>query len=232
MQSLMPILICAAFVFVWISLMKWILALDRRLTKKSLWSSKRLDMKSTAALLQLYFGGKIFLYGRWFPKRTPKGTVYEEIPCILIFGKRIFVLEICSLPGVIRNTGEELWTVTPPAEYIGKKEIRIKNPVLLAGRRAELLKALLDAVGYADGVSVESLAILTSKEHRCVNESMQGLYTVKGALEYLSHYAPKNKRDRRRMKSTNTIFFEIFNRYSVSRKGAAAKNNKKLPKKK
>ena len=232
MQFLVPMLMCAAFIFVWIALTKWILALDRRLTKKSLWSSKRLDMKSTAALLQLYFGGKIFLYGRWFPKRTQKGTLYEEIPCILIFGKRIFVLEICSLPGVIRNTSEELWTVTPPAEYTEKKEIRIKNPVLLASRRAELLKELLYAVGYADGVVVESVAIFTNKDHRCANESMQGLYTVKDALGYLSRFVPKNKRDRRRMKRTNGIFFEIFNRYSLSRKSAAAKNNKNLPKKK
>jgi hypothetical protein len=61
---------------------------------------------------------------------------------------------------------------------------------------------------------------------------MQGLYTVKEALGYLSRFAPKNKRDRRRMKRTNGIFFEIFNRYSLSRKSAAAKNNKNLPKKK
>jgi hypothetical protein len=97
---------------------------------------------------------------------------------------------------------------------------------------AELLKELLDAVGYADGVVVESVAIFTNKDHRCANESMQDLYTVKEALGYLSRFAPKNKRDRKRMKRTNGIFFEIFNRYSLSRKSAAAKNNKNLPKKK
>ncbi len=104
MGFIVPILMCLAFIFVWIFLTKWILALDKRLMKKSLMRSKRLDMRSTAALLSLWFGGKIFLYERWFPKRSPKGTLYESVPCILLFGKKIFVPEICHLPGVFQNT--------------------------------------------------------------------------------------------------------------------------------
>ena len=235
MGFLVPILMCLAFIFVWICLTKGILALDKRLMKKSLIRSKRLDMKSTAALLSLYLGkktGKIFLYDRWFPKRSPKGTVYESIPCILLFGKKIFVLEICQLPGMFQNTDREMWNVTPPAEYTKKKEIQIKNPLLPAKDRAAVLTELFGAVKCPFEVSVEPMVILTDKEHKLALPGQKGLYTVKEALSYLSSFAPKTKQECERIKRANTMIFGIFGRYSLSRRQAIAKNNKMRTKKK
>ena len=235
MGFIVPILMCFIFIFVWICLTKGILALDKRSVKKALWRSKRLDMKSTAALLSLYLGektGKIFLYNRWFPKRSPKGTVYESVPCILLFGKKIFVLEICHLPGVFQNTDRETWNVTPPAEYTKKKEIQIKNPLLLAKERASVLTELLGAVKCPFEVSVESMVIFTDNEHKLALPVQQGLYTVKEALSYLSGFAPKTKAEKARVKRANQIIFGIFGRYSLSAGQAIAKNNKMRTKKK
>ena len=235
MGFLVPILMCLAFIFVWICLTKWLLALDKRLIKKSLIRSNRLDMKSTAALLSLYFGektGKIFLYDRWFPKRSPKGTVYESIPCILAFGKKIFVLEICHLPGLFQNTDREMWNVTPAADYTKKKEIQIKNPLLSSKERAALLTALFGAVKCPFEVSIESMVIFTDKEHKLALPGQKGLYTVKEAISYLSGFAPKTKAERERMKKANTVIFGIFGRYSLARRQAIVKNNKMRKKKK
>lgn len=235
MGFIVPILMCLAFIFVWICLTKGILALDKRSMKKSLIRSKRLDMKSTAALLSLYLGeksGKIFLYNRWFPKRSPKGTVYESVPCILLFGKKMFVLEICPLPGLLQNTDRETWSVTPPAEYTKKKEIQIKNPLLLAKDRAFVLTELLGTVKCPFEISVEPMVIFTDKEHKLALPGQQGLYTVKEALSYLSGFAPKTKPERERLKRANRIIFEIFGRYSLSAGQAIAKNNKMRTKKK
>ena len=235
MGFIVPILMCLVFIFVWICLTGLILALDKRSMKKALLRSERLDMKSTAALLSLYLGegaGKIFLYNRWFLKRSPKGTVYESVPCILLFGKKIFVLEICQLPGGVQNTDRETWNVTPPAEYTKKKEIQIKNPLLLAKERASVLTELLGAVKCPFEVSVEAMVIFTDKEHKLAHPGQQGLYTVKEALSYLSGFAPKTKPERERMKRANRIIFGIFGRYSLSRGQAIAKNNKMRTKKK
>ena len=231
MGFFVPILMCLAFIFVWIGLTKLILALRVRSMKKSLLRSKRLDMKSTAALLYLYFGGKIFLYNRWFPKRSAKGTVYEEIPCILLFGKKLFVLEVCSLPGLFQNTDREYWTVTPPKEY-AKKDVQIKNPDLLAKDRASLLTALLDTVGTPFEISVEPMVIFTDNDHKLSVPGQKGLYTVKEAVAYLSRFAPKTKEDRRRMKMANKMIFALFGRYSLAKRAAMAKNSKIRAKKK
>ena len=232
MGFIVPILMCSAFILVWILLAKWILRLDARRMKKSLLRSCRLDMKSTAALLSLYFGEKLFLYDRWFPKRSPKGTLYEAVPCIMLFGKKIFVLEICQLPGLFHNTDGEMWKVIPPAEYTKKKEVQIKNPALLAKDRAALLTALLETVGSPFEVSVESMVIFTDKDHKLSVPGQQGLYTVKEAVAYLSGFAPKTKSDRRKLKIANKIVFGIFGRYSLSRRQALARNNKMRRKKK
>ena len=232
MGFLVPILMCLAFIFAWILLAKWILALDKRMTKKSLLSAKRLDMKSMAALIYLYFGGKLFLYSRWFPKRSPAGTVYREVPCVLIFGKKIFVLEVCSLPGTFHNTDQETWTVIPPAEYTKKKEVQIKSPLFLAKERAALLKELLDALSCPFEFSVEPMAVLTEKDHQCTYPLQSGLYTVNEALAHLARLAPKTKTERKKMKKINGLFFAVFNRYSLSRGSAIARNNKMRQKKK
>ena len=229
MGFIVPILMCLAFIFAWIFLTKGILALDKRLMKKSLVRSARLDMKSTAALLSLYFGektGRIFLYDRWFPRRSPQGTLYEEIPCILVFGKKIFVLEICSLPGFFQNTGDEFWSVTPPPEYGKKKDVRIKNPLLQAQSRATLLSELLEKIGYSSDATVEAMVIFTDQAHRLADPEQKGLYTTGKALSYLGRFAPKTKGARKRMKRENGVVFDLFGRYSLSEKRALAKNNK------
>ena len=235
MGFLVPILMCLAFILIWIFLTKGLLALDERLMKKSLIRSKRLDMKSTAALFSLYWGekaGKIFLYDRWFPRRSPKGTLYESVPCILLFGKKIFVLEICHLPGVFQNTDRETWNVSPSAEYTKKKEIQIKNPLLLAKERASVLTELLEAVKCPFAISVESMVIFTDKEHKLTFSEQKGLYTLKEAISFLSCVAPKTKTECARVKSANKIIFGIFGRYSLSQRQAIAKNNKMRAKKK
>ena len=232
MGFIVPILMCAAFIFIWILLTKWIIRLDRRRMKRSLLRSERLDTKSTAALLSLCFGGKLFLYDRWFPKRSPKGTLYEAVPCIMLFGKKIFVLEVCYFPGVFRNTGEEVWKVIPPAEYTAKKEIQIKNPALLAKNRASLLMELLNTVGKPFDISVESMVIFTDKDHRLAVPGQKDLYTVKEAITYLSGFAPKTKQERRKMKIANKIISGMFGRYSLSRRQAISRNNKMRAKKK
>lgn len=231
MGFFVPILMFVAFIFIWVGLTKTILALDRFFMRRSLMRSRRLDMKSTAALINLCFGGKTFFYSRWFPKRTPQGTVYEEIPCILVFGKKIFVLEVCPMPGFFRNTGDEFWLVTPLSESAKKKENRIKNPILLAQERAVLLKELLEKVGYSSDITVEPMVIFTDKEHKLVDPDQKGLYTVNKALSYLSRFAPKTKPARRRMANENRALFDIFSKYSLAEKQAIARNNKMRHKK-
>ena len=158
--------------------------------------------------------------------------MYESIPCILLFGKKIFVLEVCHLPGLFQNTDREMWNVIPPAEYTKKKEIQIKNPSLLAKDREALLTELFGAVKCPFEVSVESMVIFTDKEHKLALSGQKGLYTVKEALSYLSCFAPKTKAERERMKRANAMIFGIFERYSLFRRQAIAKNNKMRTKKK
>jgi len=232
MSSLVPILMWAGFLAVWFALMKIILVVNRRVTKRALLRSPRLDAKSMAALLYLYFGGKIFFRSRWFPKRTLAGTVYEEVPFILILGSDIFVLEVRPYPGLLHNTNADVWRITPPSGYTKKKEIRIDNPIQLGKDRAAILRDLLDVFDLPFQANVESMVILTDKSHRCENPEQEGLYTVPEALAYLSRFAPKSKRERKRMKKRSRPIFGLFERYSLSQKRAIAKNNKKRLKKK
>lgn len=232
MGFLVPILMWLCFLIFWFFLMKTVLILNHRLTKRSLLRSPRLDAGSLAALFSLYFGGNIFFRSRWFPKRTLKGTVYEEIPFILIFGKRVFVLEVRSFPGLLHNTDADVWRITPPEGYTKRKDVRVENPILLARDRALIVKELLEVLNLPFDCTVEHMAILTDKSHRLENPGQKGLYTTQEALSYLAGFAPKSKVERKRMKTAAKPIFEIFEKYSVSRKRAIAKNNKKYLKKK
>ena len=155
MGFMIPLLMCAVVVFVWIVLSRLILAIYMVSVKRTLLHSSSLDRDNAAALLSVYFGTKSLFRKRWFPKRSSVGTIYAEIPCILILGRKIFVLEICPYPGVIHNTKEASWRIDPPEEY-QRKDIRVQNPVFLAEERAQILRELLGVLKLPFSVSVES----------------------------------------------------------------------------
>ena len=76
------------------------------------------------------------------------------------------------------------------------------------------------------------MAVLTEKDHQCTYPLQSGLYTVNEALAHLARLAPKTKTERKKMKKINGLFFAVFNRYSLSRGSAIARNNKMRQKKK
>lgn len=225
MGFLVPLLMCLFFLIVWFALSRFLLTVYTVSVKRALLCSPSLDRTSTAALLSVYFGAKSLFRDRWFPKRSFAGTVYEEIPCILLVGGKIFVLEICPYPGVIYNTGEAVWQIDPPKEY-QRKEIRVPNPVLLAKERAELLKELLRVLKLPFEVSVESMAILTDKRHHLTYSSESGLYELPEAISYLSGYAAKSKPSQKKMKRERAVVLAALEHYSLSRSRAMARNDR------
>ncbi|MBQ3490553.1 MAG: NERD domain-containing protein [Clostridia bacterium] len=232
MGFLIPFLMCAVFLFVWFALCKLFLAIYTFSVKRALLRSPCLDKNSAAALLSVDFGAKSLFRGRWFPERTPNGTMYREIPCILLFGRKLFVLELCPYPGLISNTEEESWHIDPPKEYRRKKEVRVPNPVLLAKERAEILKELFDVLNLPFEVSVESMAILTDKRHSLQNPAGEGLYKLPEAAVFLSDFASKSKPSQKKMKREEERVLAVLERYSLSRARAVARNDRMRRKKK
>ena len=226
MGFLIPFLMCAVFLLVWIALGRFFLAVYTFSVKRALWRSPALDRNSAAALLSVYFGAKSLFCGRWFPERTPNGTVYREIPCILMLGKTVFVLELCPYPGRISNTAEDFWRIEPPKEYRRKKEIRVPNPVLLAQARAELLTELFGVLHLPFEISVESMAVLTDQRYELESPAGEGLYTLADAVARLSELAAKSKPEQKKMKKERERLLPILEHYSLSRARAAARNDR------
>ena len=225
MGFLLPFLMCAVVLFLCFWLCRLFLAVYIYSVKRALLLSPSLDRDSAAALLSVYFGAKALYRKRWFPKRSPVGTVYAELPCILILGRKIFVLEICPYPGIIHNTGETSWRIDPPAEY-QRKEIRVQNPVLLARERAEILKSLLSLVKLPFEVSVESMAVLTDKRYTLTDTSGEGLYSLSDAVSYLSGFAARSKPAEKKMKRERAAVLAVLEHYSLSRARAVARNDR------
>lgn len=226
MGFLVPLLMCAVFLIVWIALCRFLFSAYVISMKRAFFRSISLDKNSMAALLSLYFGSKSLFRRRWFPKRSSFGTVYEEIPCILILGRKIFVLEICPYPGTIHNTRESSWRIYPPEEY-GKKEIYVQNPVWLAKERAEVLKDIFRVLKKLPfEISVESMAILTDKRYTLTNVAEEGLYTPPEAITRLSEYSVKTKKSKKKMKQERALILALLEHFSLSRSRAVARNDK------
>lgn len=226
MGFLLPFLLCAVFLLVCCLLCNFFLALYTFSVIRALWRLPALNHTNAAALLSVYFGAKSLFRGRWFPKRSPNGTVYREIPFILVMGRRIFVLEICPYPGVITNTEEADWHIDPPKEYKRKKEVRVTNPVLLAKEREEMLKDLFSVLKMPFEVSVESMAILTDKRHKLVNPPCEGLYELPDAVTYLSRFPAKTKPMQKKMKKESELVLAVLKHFSLSRARAVARNDR------
>ena len=226
MGFLIPFLICAAFLFVCFLLCKWLLALYTNSVTRALWNSPLLNRESAAALLSVYFGAKSLFRGRWFPKRSPRGTVYREIPCVLVLGSKIFVLELCPYPGVIDNTSEADWHIDPPKEYQRKKELRVPNPVLSAKEREETLKELFSILRLPFEVTVESMAVLTDQQHQLKNPAQGGLWELSSAVQYLSRFEAQSKPAVKKMKKERDLVLAVLEHYSLSRARALARNDR------
>ena len=226
MGFLVPLLMCAVFITIWISLCRFFLAIYTVSMKRALFRSLSLNKKSAEALISLYFGAKSLFRRRWFPKRSSIGTVYEEIPCILLMGRKVFVLELCQYPGIIHNTREASWRINPPEEY-RKKEVFVQNPVCLARDRAAILKDLFHALKKLPfEVSVEFMAVLADKRYTLTNGAEDGLYTLPEAIARLSEYSPKNKLSQKKMKRERAVVSSILEYYSLSRLRAVARNDR------
>ena len=226
MGFLLPFLLCAFFLLVCYFLCNFFLALYTFSVIRALWRLPALNHSNTAALLSVYFGAKSLFRGRWFPKRSPNGTVYREIPFILVMGRKIFVLEICPYPGTIANTEEADWHIDPPKDYQRKKEVRVPNPVLLAKEREEMLRDLFGVLKMPFEVTIESMAILTDKRHKLVNSPCEGLYSLPEAVTYLSQFSANTKPMKKKMKKESEVILAILNHFSLSRARAISRNDR------
>ena len=232
MGFLVPLLMCAAFLLFWFLLCKWFLRLYASSVIRTLGGLPSLNRKNVAALLSVYFGAKALYLERWFPARSEEGTVYRDVPCILVLGRNIFVTEICPYPGLICNTSGANWHIDPPAEFRREKEIRVPNPVLTGAERAQMLKDLFGVLRLPFDVHIESMAILTDQRHQLANPAQEGLYKLSDAVSHLRSFSARDKASRKRMKKERALVLAVLKHYSLSRGRAIARNDRMRRKKK
>ena len=226
MEYFVPLLMCAAFLIFWIFLCKFLLRLYASSVIRSLERAPSLNRKSVAALLSVYFGAKSLYLDRWFPARSKTGTVYREIPFVLVLGRKIFVPEICPYPGVISNTSGADWHIDPPKEFRREKEIWVPNPVWSAEERAQTLKDLFGILRLPFEVTVEPMAVLTDQRHQLLSSVNDGLYELSDAVSHLRSFDTKDKASRKRMKKERELVLAVLKHYSLSKGRAIARNDR------
>lgn len=230
MSYLTPIAICALFLLICAFLAFMIIRISDAITKRSLRASPVLDADAAAALLSLCFGEKRLYLSRYYPARTRLGTVYKKIPFLLIFGRKIFVIHVCNVSGIIHNSDDEIWTATQTPEPNKKRTIRFRNPIRIAEEQADILRELLEKAGLS--VSVEPLAVLTAKKHRLEDTEQKGIGILPAAIQHIRAFLPKNKEIADRMEADRIRVLHVLRRYSVSQRTAILKNNALRQKKK
>ena len=224
MEYLIPILMCILFLAGCVFLCAAILYISERLSVRALLSSPVLDIDSAAALFALQFGTKHLYLSRWFPVRSLRGTIYTEVPLILVFGRTVFVITVCPVQGMIQNTEEETWRVSLPSGKGRKKTLTVKNPINAAVRGADAVRELLSAAKLPFPVSVEPIAVLTAKQHKLETPEQEGIDILPRVLEHIRSFAPKNKTVSKRMQKDSDMVFRVFSRYTCSRRKALSKN--------
>ena len=226
MEYLAPIVMCIVFLAVCAFAGIAILYISERLTVRALLASPVLDIDSAAALFALRFGTKHLYLSRWFPVRSSRGTLYTEVPLILVFGRTIFVITVFPIEGIIHNTEEEIWRVSLPSKNGRQKTLTVKNPIHAAVRQADAVRALLAVAKLPFPVSVEPITVLTAKQHKLEDPEQEGIDILPKVLEHIHAFAPKNKTVFERMKRDSDIVFRVFSRYTCSRRAAVFKNQR------
>lgn len=232
MSYLAPIAICVLFLVICAALVLVIIRVSDFITKKKLCASPTLDPDAAAALLSLCFGEKRLYLSRFYPTRSPLGTIYRKIPLILVFGRKIFVIQVCDVPGLIHNTDEDVWKITQAAGENKKRILTLRNPIQTAVEQAEILRSLLEKIHLPFSVSVEPLAVLTAKKHHLEDPDQEGIGILPAAIQYIRTFLPKNKEIAKRMEADRVQILSALRRYSVSQRTAALKNNALRQKKK
>ena len=103
MEFLTPIFICAVFVLIAYGLMRLALFISSTAARRKILSYGKASEEAVSALLISHFGASNVICNRYLPYRTPTGTAFTEIDCIVILRGRIAVVEVKSLVGSIYN---------------------------------------------------------------------------------------------------------------------------------
>ena len=100
------------------------------------------------------------------------------------------------------------------------------NPVLRVKEREEILKELFSILKLPFEVTVESMAVLTDKQHQLKNPAQEGLWELSSAVQYLSGFEAKSKPAVKKMKKERELVLAVLEHYSLSRARALARNDR------
>ena len=130
MEFLTPIFICAVFVLIAYGLMRLALFISSTAARRMILSYGKASEEAVSALLISHFGASNVICNRYLPYRTPTGTAFTEIDCIVILRGRIAVVEVKSLVGSIYNPPSETWHQSAVMKNGEHKELDFVNPIL------------------------------------------------------------------------------------------------------
>ncbi len=221
MGFLTPYFLCALFLFIGYLCILLCLWFHKILFRRRILRSGIIGKSAAAAYLATYFGTNTILTDGWFPYRTPFGTRYEEIPCILVLGDRVYVIEFCSAAGEIHNTATESWRAIYTFRSGRKKEIEFDNPIDTAEDHADILYALLDRLELPTEAQVIPLTVFTYPYTTFIHRHSDELCLLPEAVRRLK----KEMAENHSTPEENRALVRALKKYSRSRRQAIAKNN-------
>ena len=224
MEFLTPIFICAVFVLIAYGLMRLALFISSTAARRKILSYGKASEEAVSALLISHFGASNVICNRYLPYRTPTGTAFTEIDCIVILRGRIAVVEVKSLVGSIYNPPSETWHQSAVMKNGEHKELDFVNPILQNARHAAALSGILEKAVLSSKPKIESLVIFTSARAVFTYERQKEIYTLPEAVKKLK---AMNKGRRFRLRDRIKIHHVIQKSAKSKRQAMAAVHKKR-----
>ncbi len=220
-EYLTPFFMCALFLFGGYILIRLCLVINKFLFRRKILRSAVISKSAAAACLATYFGTGSVLADDWYPYRSPFGTLYEQIPCILVLNGKILVIEFCSAAGVIENTHEKTWHAVYTYRNGKKKEIDFDNPVDKAKDHADILSSLFEKLELPFETEIEYLAVFTHSRTTFTYKHGKEISLFREALNRFHKESKQKTLSKQEMRA----LIQTLQKYSISRRQAIAKNN-------
>ena len=186
MEIFAPFFLCVIFLAAMYGLMRLFLYISNASARRSVFKSGMYTPKTVHTLLLAEFGAKSIFSGKYLPRKTEKGTVYDAYDHILLLNGPVVIVKLCREDGRITNTPlDETWDARIRTRSGNDRQISFTNPIAEGAKKKQALAEVFTHAGCRFPIAVEHIVIFPSRRVSFVLPRQQQIMSPPEALRFL-----------------------------------------------
>lgn len=164
MEIFAPYLLCALFLAAMYGAARLAFYLSNHFARRSVYKSGIYTAKTVHTLFLARFGSKNVISGRFLPRITERGTVYDSYDHILLLKGEVTIVTVCREDGKIHNPSfSETWTARVRTRYGSERELDFENPIAVGSRKKEALAKIFENAKCRFPIPIRHIVIFPSR---------------------------------------------------------------------